>query len=431
MSQKINGIIYKATNILNNKIYIGMTTQSLKDRMYGHFWSSVNSDKNYHFLNAIRKYGWENFSWDIVEEGLYESIEELREKEVYWISLFDSFISGYNSTIGGEGVIGFDHSGENNSRALLKEEEVLQILDLLNTNEKTIREIAEMFNVGNHVVSRINSGRSWSHLYEESPLQQGRQMLHADVSGQRNAKAQLTDKQVYEIKHKLTNGSTRREIMDEYDISYQLIQRIIRGVHWSHVEYEGFQVKVEVDSKESREEEVRVIKNMMADGMTSHEIQAFFGDRYSNIFLSEIRTNKIWKQVVIDRPIGDTYLSLTEEDVKEIKKLLYQGVRQNVIAEQFGVVRSTITQINRGKIWSHVIIDTSSLIKDELLKPRQVKGRKLTDDDIREIKRLLKQGLSHGVIAEQFGVSRTGISKINTGQRFARITLDEDVKLDV
>ncbi|QOV13198.1 GIY-YIG nuclease family protein [Viridibacillus arvi] len=77
MSEIINGIIYKATNMLNNKVYIGMTTQSLKDRMYGHYRSSVNSDKNYHFLNALKKNGWENFTWDIVEEGLYEPKEAL------------------------------------------------------------------------------------------------------------------------------------------------------------------------------------------------------------------------------------------------------------------------------------------------------------------------------------------------------------------
>ena len=57
----------------------------------------------------------------------------------------------------------------------------------------------------------------------------------------------------------------------------------------------------------------------------------------------------LYRHVVIDRPIGDTYLSLTE-DVKEIKNLLYQGVKQKVIAEKFGVVRATITHINRGEI---------------------------------------------------------------------------------
>lgn len=117
-----------------------------------------------------------------------------------------------------------------------------------------------MFGVVKSVINSINRGKTWTHLYEQSPLEQGRKRLHADVSGERNTKAQLTDEQVYDIKHKLTHGATREEIEKEYGVSKQLLQRIIRGVHWSHVVYEGFFIKVEMEEEQARDKEVALIK---------------------------------------------------------------------------------------------------------------------------------------------------------------------------
>lgn len=89
--------IYKYTNLINNKIYIGQTKQSLEER--------ADKGRNYkgstHFYNAIQKYGWENFIGEILEE--VNTIEEANEKETYYIALYDSTNQdiGYNITSGG------------------------------------------------------------------------------------------------------------------------------------------------------------------------------------------------------------------------------------------------------------------------------------------------------------------------------------------
>ncbi|QWI10076.1 GIY-YIG nuclease family protein [Bacillus mycoides] len=414
-------IIYKATNSVNGKVYIGLSTLTLEERIKGHYYHATNNHKNYYFYNAIRKYGWDAFTWEVIDQT--DDYDELLQLEIHYIAKHNSYNNGYNSTKGGDGTKGVDHAGEKNSRAILTKEDVLLILDLLIVNKKTTREIGEMFGVDKSVINSINRGKTWTHLYEQSPLEQGRKRLHADVSGERNTKAQLTDEQVYDIKHKLTHGATREEIEKEYGVSKQLLQRIIRGVHWSHVVYEGFFIKVEMEEEQARDKEVRIIKEMMADGMTNHEIKQHFDDKYTNIFLSEIRTNKTYKHVTIDRPIGKGDLKLTEDDVREIKKLLLQGVKQKTISERFGVSRALITRINTGQAWSYLNIDESQIIPNELKTPRQSVGRKLTEDDVREIKRLLKQGVSHGELAKQFGIARSGISKISTGKRWSHITI--------
>lgn len=95
-------LIYKATNKINGKIYIGQTHKSLEERKMCHKHDSKNIDT--YFYRAIRKYGWDNFSWEIVEDNI-PTEEELNNKEKYYIQKYDCFDNkekGYNTTSGGE-----------------------------------------------------------------------------------------------------------------------------------------------------------------------------------------------------------------------------------------------------------------------------------------------------------------------------------------
>ncbi|MBN1046202.1 hypothetical protein DVW08_12705 [Clostridium botulinum] len=93
-------LIYKVINKINNKIYIGQTTQTIERRWEGHLYDCKKA-KNNKFYNAINKYGKENFKIEIVENDI-SSQALLNEREIYWIKFYDSYKSGYNSTLGGE-----------------------------------------------------------------------------------------------------------------------------------------------------------------------------------------------------------------------------------------------------------------------------------------------------------------------------------------
>lgn len=95
------GIIYKATNIKNDKIYIGQTTQSLEQRIYMHYYRAKHSLEitHTHFINAIRKYGEDSFQWEIIDEA--ENADELNQKEIKWIEFYNSVNNGYNIQKGG------------------------------------------------------------------------------------------------------------------------------------------------------------------------------------------------------------------------------------------------------------------------------------------------------------------------------------------
>lgn len=95
-------IIYKITNIVNGKIYIGQTIRSKEWRFKRHIYDALNNVLDTYFARAIRKYGPDNF---IIEEiDTAQTKEELDEKEIYWINFYNSNSKeiGYNMTHGGE-----------------------------------------------------------------------------------------------------------------------------------------------------------------------------------------------------------------------------------------------------------------------------------------------------------------------------------------
>lgn len=96
----IFGIIYKITNKLNGKVYIGKTTKTIEERKFEHE-RKINV-RGQVIYQAFRKYGLDSFDWDVIDSANDE--DSLNRKEMYWISHYNSYgHDGYNMTIGGEG----------------------------------------------------------------------------------------------------------------------------------------------------------------------------------------------------------------------------------------------------------------------------------------------------------------------------------------
>jgi len=102
------GYVYKVTNIINQKVYIGQTMMSIRIRWNRHKNHSIRKNRNDYdvkFHRAIRKYGPDNFIVEQLEE--FEAndkkslLDLLNKSEIAYIEKFDSFNNGYNSTLGG------------------------------------------------------------------------------------------------------------------------------------------------------------------------------------------------------------------------------------------------------------------------------------------------------------------------------------------
>ena len=98
--------IYKATNKINGKVYIGQTTKTLHERIINHK-SESNTRKQLKFHKAIAKYGFENFEWEVIDQdelglGILDELEKLHISR--YMSCNPNY--GYNETNGGKGPSG-------------------------------------------------------------------------------------------------------------------------------------------------------------------------------------------------------------------------------------------------------------------------------------------------------------------------------------
>lgn len=100
------GLIYKIENLLNKKVYIGLTTRDFEKRYGKSGIQSVyskNKKHNNHLKNSIEKYGFDVWSIEIILDNI-SSLSKLRDLEKHYINLYMSNIPefGYNKTAGGE-----------------------------------------------------------------------------------------------------------------------------------------------------------------------------------------------------------------------------------------------------------------------------------------------------------------------------------------
>jgi group I intron endonuclease len=152
--------IYKITNEISGLSYIGQAS-NIASRIYQHLHSSVSenmSDYNYPLHKAFRKYGSDNFSFEVLEEC---DRDLLNEREMYWITFYDTFKNGYNQTAGGYQSI---------RQIKLSESEVDQIRNRLMTTTDSMKDIAKDFGVKPEMIGAINNGKCWNNSEFSYPL---------------------------------------------------------------------------------------------------------------------------------------------------------------------------------------------------------------------------------------------------------------------
>ena len=105
------GAIYMIINSCNNKVYIGQTTRSAKERFSDHMKDYKYSKNKSKLYSAIRELGANNFSYRIIEDNVPN--EKLIEREMHYIEVFNSCNNGYNTRKGGKGgrVFSFSEIG--------------------------------------------------------------------------------------------------------------------------------------------------------------------------------------------------------------------------------------------------------------------------------------------------------------------------------
>lgn len=143
MGETVVGYIYKITCKISGKAYIGKTTKTVRGRWKAHLSDSTKKRcENRPLYRAIRKYGVDAFTVETLEEV---DLENLSEREAYWIEHFHTYTGGYNATTGGDGKALYDY--EVIAQLLREGKEYQEVADIVGCCLDTVTFVAKKNNI--------------------------------------------------------------------------------------------------------------------------------------------------------------------------------------------------------------------------------------------------------------------------------------------
>lgn len=207
------GYIYKITNKINGKVYIGLTTVSIEQRWRGH----VNESKkcNRHLYSSMRKYGVDNFYIEKIDET--DDFKKLGELERYYIELYKStdYNFGYNNTFGGE-----SNQLDGNPRACLCVYDVEKIRQMYASKNIGVSDAWKMYCdvISYSAFEKVWEGITWKSIMPEVYTEENKKWHFTDskrMSGEKNGNALFTDEEVIEMRKYYVNH-TLNECYEKY-----------------------------------------------------------------------------------------------------------------------------------------------------------------------------------------------------------------------
>lgn len=223
--------IYKFTNLINGKSYVGQSI-NLDARYKSHLrgYKNINHPSyNSLFYKALRKYGIQNFKYEILYQKDDLTIEELNTLEQNFIKKYNSFgENGYNMNPGG------DSTGGN---YFIPYDKVLAIKNELFGTDKSSAQITKEFNLSSEsIVSSINKGFTYNFVGDFKYPIRDREKINTIYQGGKNGRAIFSDEKVLNLRRDFVVKSLE-EIYQEHkdEISFSALKKIIYGVHYKHL----------------------------------------------------------------------------------------------------------------------------------------------------------------------------------------------------
>lgn len=210
----VNIIIYKITNTINNKVYIGLTTCTLDYRWSRHITESKNINNTKHLYKAMRKYGIENFVIEEIDHT--DDFKKLGILERCYISYYDSQNpdKGYNLTAGGE-----SNQYDGNPSAKLKVADIVQIREIYAMGELRCKECWKLYDdkISYSGFQKIWDGITWKGIMDEVYTEENINSHASQTSnfGSNNGNSLYTESEVLEIRKYYVNH-TLQETYDRY-----------------------------------------------------------------------------------------------------------------------------------------------------------------------------------------------------------------------
>lgn len=283
----MKGIIYKITNKVNGKSYIGQTRYTIEFRWKQH----QHKKDNTYFHNAIHKYGIENFSIEVLEEC---NIEDLNSREIYYIAKYDTFNNGYNLTIGGDG-----------NRRLLLDDSYNEIKELYLSGFSS-NKIATLYKVDKASIVKI---------------------LKALGVKIRSNKLNINHQEFLELVHDYQTGYSLRELAKRYDCSpIGLKDYLVR---------KGVDLRIKYSILNDEKSQEGLINDYLDGNLKLREVLSKYHCSFNTF-------TKILSLHGIDKKGKGTHFKLNKDKCLEAIKMFNDGESVKHIAEHYQVDKCTI-----------------------------------------------------------------------------------------
>jgi len=230
------GIIYKVTNSINGKVYIGQTVKNIGQRRRDHLFRAKKGDERTAFQIALLESGKDNFNWEQIDTA--ETKEELDEKEKKWIEHYKSNnpLYGYNLQSGGK--IKYKNNNETRSKMSNSQKGNKNFLGKYHSIETRQR----MSNSHKGNKNMLGKHLSIETRQKMSNSQKGHTVaidvckkLSLAQRGEKGSNAKLTEFQVKKIKTAIASGESCASLGRKYHVNAVTINNIKTGRTWSHI----------------------------------------------------------------------------------------------------------------------------------------------------------------------------------------------------
>ena len=369
--QNFYGSIYKITNLLNIKVYIGQTIQPLRERFKQHI-NSANRGENGLLNYAIAKYGVKNFKIEEIERCI--NLEGLNKKEIYWITQYKSNVRefgqkfGYNLSPGGKSA----GSGEFHPGYKKVDKKLLKNLIKAGFNAD---EIAQELKI--HYSTICNKTKEfWGiTLLEAREEFKGTKLFEARVK-KKLSKSHKGLKP--SIEHRKSLSESRK---GEKNVNYKKIVK-------------------------------KSLKSLIIEGLSGEEIARRFNINLTTVY---DKTKEFWKKTLSEAresfsgkksiQKGENHPMYKKVDKKFLIKLIKKGYNAEEIAQEINFHSVYVSKKIKELLGISLTKAREKFKGSEFFKAK-VKNKRKKDINKELLKKLILQGLTFKEIAKKFQITK-------------------------
>lgn len=288
----MKGYIYKVTNTVNGKSYIGQTRYTVEHRWDQH----KAAPPDCHFHRAIKKYGVQAFELEILEECDYADLDA---RELFYIAKYNTFFNGYNSTIGN-----IDRNNDY-SLAVIERDNIIDDICCLYESGLSTNKIAVVYNIDKGTVSKI--------------------LKTAGIKLRDKKQIIFTPEEFKEVVYDYQHGFSIRSLAKRYDCSPAGLKEYL------------FRNNIDLRKKysilDNEEEQQNIINDYLDNNTTLKQILKKYHCDYKT-FCKILAKHGISK--------GKKHFKLSDAEALECIRMFNTGVKIPQIAKKFKVDKGTV-----------------------------------------------------------------------------------------